>query len=302
MCGLEDLIELQVLHLELLGDCVDFLLEDEVVEALPLLDRVDSVVEYVEEGLALLLLVLVALHLDLVLVLEIPVALLLAVDLLLDLGLLLYYLVLLEQVLPVLVDLQLELLVRLHQLLALLLDLPQQPLVLVLLLVQLLYLVLQLLYQIQVGRSDLGVVGLDVRVLLRVLSRQPLDLVVLLVLQLLYQVLPIVLHLVTHFLHLQVVLLLQVVGPALELLPQLSLPLVILRLEREGVVLLAQLLLLEGYVERPDVGLESPLLDAMLILELLEGDLHIFSEFTLLVLVDEEDMLDSEWEEGYFCL
>lgn len=92
--------------------------------------------------------------------------------------------------------------------------------------------------------------------------------------------------------HLQVVLLLQVVGPTLELLPQLSLPLVVLRLERKGVVLLAQLLLLEGYVERPDVGLESPLLDAMLVLQLLEGDLHIFSEFTLLVLVDEEDMLD----------
>jgi hypothetical protein len=30
-------------------------------------------------------------------------------------------------------------------------------------------------------------------------------------------------------------------------------------------------------MERPDVGLESPLLDAMLVLELLEGDLHIFS-------------------------
>lgn len=40
------------------------------------------------------------------------------------------------------------------------------------------------------------------------------------------------------------------------------------------------------------VGLECSLLDAMLILELLEGDFHIFAQFALLVLVYEQNMLD----------
>lgn len=71
------------------------------------------------------------------------------------------------------------------------------------------------------------------------------DLIVLFVLKLLDEVLPVVFHLVSHLLHLQVVLLLQVVGPPLELLPQLCLPLVVLCLQGEGVVLLRKLLLLQ---------------------------------------------------------
>lgn len=110
------------------------------------------------------------------------------------------------------------------------------------------------------------------------------------------------LHLVAHLLHLQVVLLLEVVGLALELLPQLGLALVVLCLKCEGVILLAELLLLEGDVECAHVGLEGPLLDAVLILELLEGDLHVLAQFALLVLVDEKDVLDPAWEGGYFCL
>lgn len=77
------------------------------------------------------------------------------------------------------------------------------------------------------------------------LSRQSLYLIVLLILQLLDKVFSIVLHLISHFLHLQIVLLLQVICPALELLPQLGLPLVVLGFEGEGIVLLAELLLLE---------------------------------------------------------
>ena len=56
---------------------------------------------------------------------------------------------------------------------------------------------------------------------------QFLYLIVLLILQLLYQVLPEVLHLVPHLLHLQVVFLLQVVGPAFKLLSEFRLSLVI---------------------------------------------------------------------------
>ena len=77
-------------------------------------------------------------------------------------------------------------------------------------------------------------------------------------------------------------------------MPQLSLPLIVLRLKREGVIFLTELLLLEGNMQCSDIGLECSLLDAMLILQLLEGDLYVFSEFALLILVDEEDMFDSD--------
>lgn len=110
------------------------------------------------------------------------------------------------------------------------------------------------------------------------------------------------LHFVAHLLHLQVVLLLEVVGLALELLAQLGLSLVVLCLEGEGVVFLAELLLLEGGVKCAHVGLEGAFLDAVLVLELLEGDLYVLAEFALLVLVDEEDVLDPACEERYFCL
>ena len=78
---------------------------------------------------------------------------------------------------------------------------------------------------------------------------QLLDLVVLLVLELLDEIFPVVLHFVPYLLHLEVVLFLQVRGLPFELLPQLGLSLIVLGLEGEEVVLLAQLLLFEGYVE-----------------------------------------------------
>lgn len=109
-------------------------------------------------------------------------------------------------------------------------------------------------------------------------------------------------HFVAHLLHLEVVPLLQVVGLALKLLAQLGLPFVVLCLKGEGVVLLAELLLLEGHVEGAHVGLECSLFDAVLILELLEGDLYVLAQFTLLILVDEQYVLDPAWDSGYFCL
>lgn len=72
------------------------------METLSLLDCIYSVVKYFKKSFALLLFVFVVLHFDLVLILKISVALFFAVDLLLYFGLFLYYLVLLEQVLPVL--------------------------------------------------------------------------------------------------------------------------------------------------------------------------------------------------------
>lgn len=46
-------------------------------------------------------------------------------------------------------------------------------------------------------------------------------------------------------------------------------------------------------MQRPYIGLECPFLDSMLILKLLESDFDIFSEFALLVLVDEQNVFDS---------
>jgi len=76
-------------------------------------------------------------------------------------------------------------------------------------------------------------------------SGQSLYLIVLLVLQLFYEVFSVVLHLVSHLLHLQIVLLFQIIRSPLELLPQLGLSLVVLGFEGEGIVLLTELLLLE---------------------------------------------------------
>ena len=122
------------------------------MEALPLLDSVYGVIENLKEGLALLFLVLVALHLDLILILQISIALLLTIDLLLDLCFLFYDFVLFQQIFSVLTYLQLQLFVGLHKFFALLLDLPQKALVLVLLFVQFLYLVFELLDQIEDSR------------------------------------------------------------------------------------------------------------------------------------------------------
>jgi len=55
-------------------------------------------------------------------------------------------------------------------------------------------------------------------------------------------------------------------------------------------------------MQRSDISLKSSLLYAMLIFQLLKGDLHIFSKLALLILVDEENMLDSNSMMGYFCL
>lgn len=104
--SLEHLVQLQVLHLQLLGHCANLLLEDEVAESLALLDRVDRVVKDLEELLAFLLLVLVGLHLYLVLVLQVSEFFLFSVYFCLDFGLLLNDLLLLQQVLPVFLDLQ----------------------------------------------------------------------------------------------------------------------------------------------------------------------------------------------------
>lgn len=134
------------------------------------------------------------------------------------------------------------------------------------------------------------------------LCGQFFDLIVLFVLQLFDEVLPVVFHLVSHLLHLEVVFLLQVVGPSLELLPQLCLPFVVLCLKGEGIVLLRKLLLLQRDMQRSNVSLQRSFLDAMLILELFHGDLNILPELALLVLVDEQNMFDPAWGRQYFCL
>ena len=147
-----------------------------------MLDGVDGVVEDFEQFLPLAFLVLVVLHLHLILILQIPKFTLLSIDVSLDGRLLLYDLVLLDQLLPVFPYLLLQYVIGLDQFLAFLLDLGQEAFVLVLFLMQFLDLVLELLDEIQIGGCYFGVVCLDIRVFLGVLGCQLLYLIVLLVL------------------------------------------------------------------------------------------------------------------------
>jgi hypothetical protein len=93
-------------------------------------------------------------------------------------------------------------------------------------------------------------------------------------------------------LHLQIVLLLQIIGLALELLSQFCLPLIVLGFKRKRIVFLAEFLLLERDTECSNIRFEGTFLDAVFIFELFERNLNILPKFTLLVLIDQEYMFD----------
>lgn len=118
-----------------------------------------------------MLFVLEGLHLDLILVLKVTILALFLIDFALYFGLFLNYLLLLEEILPILLDFEFQLLVGLNKFPPFLLDLRKKSFILVFLLVKFLDFVLQLLDQVEVGGSYLGVVGLDVAVFLGVFGR-----------------------------------------------------------------------------------------------------------------------------------
>ena len=66
-------------------------------------------------------------------------------------------------------------------------------------------LVFELFDEVQIGGSNLGVVGLYVGIFFSMFGCKLLNFIVLFVLQLLNQIFTIVIHLTSHFLHFQVV-------------------------------------------------------------------------------------------------
>jgi hypothetical protein len=88
--------------------------------------------------------------------------------------------------------------------------------------------VLKLLNNVEVGVGDLSVVVLDVKVLLVMLSRELLDCLVLLLLNLFDLVLPLVFHLLSQIQHLVLEFEMDLVRDSFEVLSQLGLGLVLL--------------------------------------------------------------------------
>lgn len=176
---------------------------------------------------------------------------------------------------------------RLNQLFLFFFDLLQQTLVGLLGIPQLLNLMPKLFNQIQIRRRNLGIVRLNIGILLIMLSRQLLNLLILLLLQILYRLHPKLLHLPPNILNLLLELLLQIPHLPLKLLPQLRPPPIILGLHRKQIIAIRQFLFFEVDVEGADIGLQLTLFYAVLLLELFEGDLDVFAQFGLLVLVLE---------------
>lgn len=239
---------------------------------------IHGVIEYLEQPVLLLLLVLVALQLHLVLVLEISEQLFSLVYLGLQGCLLRHDLVLLFDVLLKFLYLNLQRLGGFDQLLLFFFYSGQQLFVSILVHLQLGDLVSQLLNQIKVSCRNLRVICLYIGVLLGVLVPQSLDLLFFLLLQILYGLHPVLLHLFPQVLNLLVILLLEVVDLQLEILSQLSSFSVVLSLQCKFVVFVRKLLLLQIYVQGSHVRLQFSLLDPVLLLQLLECDLHIFAQ------------------------
>ena len=123
------------------------------------------------------------------------------------------------------------------------------------------------------------------------LLNQVLDRRVLLVLDLLDGGTPLRDLLLPEHLHLVLVSQVNLIADALELVPGLGLLAVLLPGERVQVLLVADLLLLLRDVDRPQVLLQLSLVDAVLVLDVLEGDLGLLLQLRQLVEVLEDEML-----------
>lgn len=81
------------------------------------------------------------------------------------------------------------------------------------------------------------------------------------------------------------------VADAFELVADLRLLLVLLAGQGVQILLVTDLLLLLGDVDGPEVLLQLSLVDAVLVLDVLQGDLRLFLELSELVEVLEDEML-----------
>lgn len=91
--------------------------------------------------------------------------------------------------------------------------------------------------------------------------------------------------------HLVLVLEVDLVADAFELVADLRLLLVLLAGQGVQILLVTDLLLLLGDVDGPEVLLQLSLVDAVLVLDVLQGDLCLLLELSELVEVLEDEML-----------
>mmetsp|Transcript_116861 Transcript_116861/g.308755 ORF Transcript_116861/g.308755 Transcript_116861/m.308755 type:complete len:271 (-) Transcript_116861:69-881(-) len=146
-------------------------------------------------------------------------------------------------------------------------------------------LLLQPFDQVQIGRSDLVVINLDLGEVLRILPHDLLDLRILRLLDLLNLLATLLLHLVADALHPQLVLLLHVSGLPVVLLPQLQDSLVLLQLQGPDEIILGNFGLFFLDLQRPLVLLDLRLCHTMVVLLKLQRRLRIRLQLHHLVLL-----------------
>lgn len=279
----QNLIGLGILRLQALLNRLQFLLHDQVTKTSLAVDVVDDGVELVEELLLLVLQVLVLLESHFVLPLNVLVFFLDFDDSALLIGQLLPHLVVLLLFLHQEDDVLLDVLQGLddHVVSSMLLDLvsvcsgftasldlevgPQGA------------------NHVHVESGDVVVVVPDVLVLLLVLSFESVDSAVLLGFNLRNFQLALRFHVFAKTSHLSLVLFLDLAANAFELLPLGSGEGIVVLVEGVDVVGVAYLLLLFLDFEGAQILLQLTLVDAMLVLGILEFDLRLFLDHSLLV-------------------
>lgn len=153
-------------------------------------------------------------------------------------------------------------------------------------------LILQLLYDVKVGVRYLLIVLLYFLVLLGVLFRKRFNRGVFLSFDHGDCLLPLLLHLLPQQQHLMLELRGYLIRYPLELRPHLSPPLVRVTGQSVQVLLMPDLLLLLLDLEAADVLLQLPLLDAVVVLPVLQLDLGLLLKLRQLVQILEHQMLD----------
>mmetsp|Transcript_8352 Transcript_8352/g.18726 ORF Transcript_8352/g.18726 Transcript_8352/m.18726 type:complete len:280 (-) Transcript_8352:23-862(-) len=147
-------------------------------------------------------------------------------------------------------------------------------------------LLFQSLDQVEIRGGDVTIVHLDVLEVFLILLHDPLDVLILRLLDLPDVSSPCLLHVVTDGLHSQLILLLHVPRLSIKLLPQLQDLLVLLQLQHADEVILRNLDLLHLHLESPLVPLDLSLRCPVVVFLQLEGELGIgfqLDDFILLV-------------------
>ena len=279
----QQLVDLCIFGLQTLLDGLVLLLEDQVADARLLMDLVSESVELVEEHFLLLDKVLTLLEAHLVLPLDLASALVIEDDLLLALGQLGHDLVMVLSLLLELLNQPLVLLERLGDVVVLLLLSESLLLPVLVGLEHAIEVIRQLPDHVQVGVRYIRVVGFNLLIFLLVLMSQLIDGSVLLLLDLLDGGTSLLDLLLAQQPHLVLVLEVDLVADAFELVADLRLLLVLLAGQGVQILLVTDLLLLLGDVDGPEVLLQLSLVDAVLILDVLEGDLRLFLELSELI-------------------